>query len=176
MTAIGVSTSSRHSHQFDDARRADRRLVDLDAERRERVLDRGNDGGDGGNRSSLAGALHAERVRGPETRRLQEATVARLQGLMIAWIIGDQSPSDSAGAGSKTLVALGKNAEAFGYTCANPVAGVASGTMPGWHSAQLQLYGHHPFQDEPDPRPLPAPDAVGGAVADIFDALVATLP
>ena len=40
---------------------------------------------------------------------------------------------------------------------------------------ELQLYGHRPFQDEPDPRPLPAADAVGGAVADIFDALVATL-
>jgi YspA, cpYpsA-related SLOG family len=41
--------------------------------------------------------------------------------------------------------------------------------------AELQLYGHRPFQDEPDPRSLPAADAVGGAVADIFDALVATL-
>ncbi len=41
--------------------------------------------------------------------------------------------------------------------------------------AELQLYGHHPFQDEPDPRQLPEAGAVGGAVADIFDALVATL-
>src|SRR6266568_888292 len=41
--------------------------------------------------------------------------------------------------------------------------------------AELQLYGHRPFQDEPDPRPLPAADVIGGAVADIFDALVATL-
>jgi SLOG family YspA-like protein len=41
--------------------------------------------------------------------------------------------------------------------------------------AELQLHGFHPFQDEPDPRPLPEPDAVGGAVADIFDALIATL-
>ena len=40
---------------------------------------------------------------------------------------------------------------------------------------ELQLYGHHPFQDEPDLRPLPEPNAVGGAVADIFDALIATL-
>ncbi len=40
---------------------------------------------------------------------------------------------------------------------------------------ELQLYGHRPFQDEPDPRPLPEGDAIGGAVADIFDALVATL-
>ncbi|MGO8918199.1 MAG: DUF2493 domain-containing protein [Stellaceae bacterium] len=41
--------------------------------------------------------------------------------------------------------------------------------------AELQLYGHRPLQDEPDPRPLPEADAVGGAVAYIFDALVSTL-
>src|ERR1700751_1877212 len=40
---------------------------------------------------------------------------------------------------------------------------------------ELQLYGHRPFQDEPDPRPLPEAKAVAGAVADIFDALIATL-
>lgn len=41
--------------------------------------------------------------------------------------------------------------------------------------AELQLYGHRPFADEPDRRPLPDGNAVAGAVADIFDALVATL-
>ena len=41
--------------------------------------------------------------------------------------------------------------------------------------AELQLYGHRPFHDEPDPRPLPEPRAITGAVADIFDALLATL-
>jgi SLOG family YspA-like protein len=40
---------------------------------------------------------------------------------------------------------------------------------------ELQLYGHRPFHDEPDPRPLAEGDAVAGAVADIFDALVTTL-
>src|SRR6185437_1301378 len=40
---------------------------------------------------------------------------------------------------------------------------------------ELQLYGHRPFQDEPDPRPLPEGKAIAGAIADIFDALVATL-
>ena len=40
---------------------------------------------------------------------------------------------------------------------------------------ELQLYGHRPFQDEPDPRPLPEAHTIAGAVADIFDALVATL-
>jgi hypothetical protein len=40
---------------------------------------------------------------------------------------------------------------------------------------ELQLYGHRPFEDEPDPRPLPEANAITGAVADIFDALAATL-
>ena len=40
---------------------------------------------------------------------------------------------------------------------------------------ELQLYGYRPFHDEPDPRPLPEGNAVAGAVADIFDALVSTL-
>ena len=40
---------------------------------------------------------------------------------------------------------------------------------------ELQLYGYRPFQDEPDPRPLPEGNAVAGAVADIFDALIVTL-
>jgi hypothetical protein len=41
--------------------------------------------------------------------------------------------------------------------------------------AELQLYGYRPFHDEPDPRPLPDACAITGAVADIFDALLATL-
>jgi hypothetical protein len=40
---------------------------------------------------------------------------------------------------------------------------------------ELQLHGYRPFQDEPDPRPLPEARDVVGAVADIFDALIATL-
>jgi hypothetical protein len=40
---------------------------------------------------------------------------------------------------------------------------------------ELQLFGHRPFQDEPDPRPLPEANRIAGAVADIFDALIATL-
>jgi hypothetical protein len=40
---------------------------------------------------------------------------------------------------------------------------------------ELQLYGYRPLRDEPDPRPLPEGDAVAGAIAAIFDALVTTL-
>jgi hypothetical protein len=40
---------------------------------------------------------------------------------------------------------------------------------------ELQLYGYRPFQEEPDPRPLPEGAHVAGAIADIFDALIVTL-
>ncbi|WP_280712511.1 DUF2493 domain-containing protein [Bradyrhizobium sp. BR13661] len=40
---------------------------------------------------------------------------------------------------------------------------------------ELQLFGYRPFDDQPDPRPLPEGRIITGAVADIFDALVATL-
>ena len=41
--------------------------------------------------------------------------------------------------------------------------------------AELQLYGYRPFQDEPDPRPLPEARQITGAIADIFDALIVVL-
>ena len=41
--------------------------------------------------------------------------------------------------------------------------------------AELQLFGVRPFEDEPDPRPLPEARLVAGAVADIFDALIVAL-
>ncbi|WP_413207955.1 DUF2493 domain-containing protein [Rhodospirillum sp. A1_3_36] len=40
---------------------------------------------------------------------------------------------------------------------------------------ELQLYGYRPFEEDPDPRPLPEGNRVAGAIADIFDALVSTL-
>jgi len=40
---------------------------------------------------------------------------------------------------------------------------------------ELQLFGYRPFDDQPDPRPLPEGKMISAAVADIFDALVATL-
>ena len=39
---------------------------------------------------------------------------------------------------------------------------------------ELQLFGYRPFEDEPDPRPLPDGNRVAGAVADMFDALIST--
>ena len=40
---------------------------------------------------------------------------------------------------------------------------------------ELQLYGYRPFEDEPDPRPLPEGRVIAGSIADIFDALVVAL-
>jgi hypothetical protein len=40
---------------------------------------------------------------------------------------------------------------------------------------ELALYAHRPYDDEADPRPLPEPTKLQGALADMFDALVATL-
>jgi hypothetical protein len=39
---------------------------------------------------------------------------------------------------------------------------------------ELQLYGYRPGADEPDPRPMPEAGPLQGAIADMFDALVAT--
>jgi hypothetical protein len=52
----------------------------------------------------------------------------------------------------------------------------AAASSPTGHAiAELQLHGYRPFQDEPDPRPLPEARQITGAVADIFDALIVTL-
>src|SRR5713226_7812312 len=52
----------------------------------------------------------------------------------------------------------------------------AHGASPTEHVlTELQLFGYRPFDDQPDPRPLPEGKMIVGAVVDIFDALVATL-
>ena len=58
------------------------------------------------------------------------------------------------------------------YTGAEPAH---SSSQTDHALTELQLYGWHPFQDEPDPRPLPEGKSIATAVTDIFDALVATL-
>jgi len=40
---------------------------------------------------------------------------------------------------------------------------------------ELKLHGYHPTRGEHDPRPMPEPLTVQGALADVFDALVSTL-
>ena len=40
---------------------------------------------------------------------------------------------------------------------------------------EVQLFGYRPFDDEPDPRPLPDARLAAGAIADMFDALAGCL-
>lgn len=40
---------------------------------------------------------------------------------------------------------------------------------------ELQLFGYQHSEDDPDPRDAPEDRLIEGAVADIFDALVATM-
>lgn len=40
---------------------------------------------------------------------------------------------------------------------------------------EMQLFGYRPYEDEPDPRPLPDAHLAGGAIADMFDGLAACL-
>ena len=42
-------------------------------------------------------------------------------------------------------------------------------------SRTLQLHGYRPFEDEPDPRPLPEPRNARGLLYDSFDAVIAML-
>jgi hypothetical protein len=79
-----------------------------------------------------------------------------------------------------TKAAMGAASPTKGITMAtrrdNPDFEPVHASSPTAHLlTELQLYGHRPLQDEPDHRPLPEPEHIGGAVADIFDALVATL-
>lgn len=40
---------------------------------------------------------------------------------------------------------------------------------------EMQLFGYRPYEDEPDPRPLPDAWLAGGAIADMFDGLAGCL-
>jgi hypothetical protein len=40
---------------------------------------------------------------------------------------------------------------------------------------ELQLHGYRPFEDEPDPRPLPQAEAAEGAIDAVFDAIAGLL-
>ena len=49
-------------------------------------------------------------------------------------------------------------------------------TSPTGHVIEaLELYGYHPAEGEADPRITPEDNAIQGAVADIFDALISTM-
>jgi hypothetical protein len=69
-------------------------------------------------------------IKGPETRRVQRETVARLQDLMIGWIIGAKDGAEEQAVLDK--IALGADATApFGHSCLNPLVGMAPGSTAG---------------------------------------------
>jgi hypothetical protein len=61
-------------------------------------------------------------IRAPQTRRLQQETIARLQTMMVAWIAGGQSSADAPHSSSDRRP---EPAEAFGHRCMDPHAGSA---------------------------------------------------
>ena len=62
----------------------------------------------------------------PEVQRIQTETIARLQGLMIAWVTATDGPP------SKLNIVVSEKATVpFGHDCLNPLAGVAAGSQAG---------------------------------------------
>ena len=64
-------------------------------------------------------------IKGPETRRLQQQTIARVQALMLAWIAGNETAT------SERAVHRAKAPATvlFGHDCLNPLLGGASPTQ-----------------------------------------------
>ena len=64
-------------------------------------------------------------IMGPQTRRIQRETIARLQGLMLGWIVG--AKGDSEDQAQRDRIALASNATApFSHDCLNPAAAPGS--------------------------------------------------
>jgi hypothetical protein len=73
-------------------------------------------------------------VERPAVRAAQEVELARLQGRFVSWVRGDPEVlARELGVSTDTAVdiTLGRNATASGFTCANPLAGIAPGQKPG---------------------------------------------
>ncbi|MBE3603725.1 site-specific integrase [bacterium] len=73
-------------------------------------------------------------VERPAIRAAQEVELAGLQGRFVSWVRGDPKVvARELGVGRREAVdiALGRNATASGFTCANPLAGIAPGQKPG---------------------------------------------
>lgn len=70
----------------------------------------------------------------PSIRAAQEVELARLQGRFVSWVRGDPevvARKLGVSADTATDIALGRNATAGGFTCANPLAGIGPGQRPG---------------------------------------------
>ena len=73
-------------------------------------------------------------VERPMIRAAQEVELARLQGRFVSWVRGDpEVVARELGVSSDTAtdIALGRNATASGFTCANPLAGIGPGQKSG---------------------------------------------
>ncbi len=69
-------------------------------------------------------------IKGPQTRRIQRETIARLQELMLGWIVG--AKADTEDQAQRECIALAGNATVpFSHDCLNPAVGTASGSAPG---------------------------------------------
>lgn len=73
-------------------------------------------------------------VERPAVRAAQEVELARLQGRFVSWVRGDPDMvARELGVSADVAVdiALGRNATASGFTCANPLAGIGPEQRPG---------------------------------------------
>jgi integrase len=73
-------------------------------------------------------------VERPAVRAAQEVELARLQGRFVSWVRGDPevvARELGVSRGEAVDIALGRNATASGFTCANPLAGIGPGQRPG---------------------------------------------
>ena len=69
-------------------------------------------------------------IKGPQTRRIQHETIARLQGLMLGWIVG--AKVDSKDQAQRDRIALASDATVpFSHDCLNPAGGTAPGSIAG---------------------------------------------
>ena len=64
-------------------------------------------------------------IKGPETRRLQQQTISRVQALMLAWIAGNETATS----GRAVHRAKAPATVLFGHNCLNPLLGGASPTQ-----------------------------------------------
>jgi hypothetical protein len=69
-------------------------------------------------------------IKGPQTRRIQRETIARLQELMLGWIVGAKVNCENRA--QRDRIALASNATVpFSHDCLNPVAGTAPDSIAG---------------------------------------------
>ena len=69
-------------------------------------------------------------IKGPQTRRIQRETIARLQELMLGWIVGAKLNCEDRAL--RDWIALASNATVpFSHDCLNPVAGTAPDSIAG---------------------------------------------